>query len=55
MNIGIQEKFFKAKCMCEDILQSLASDDVKSAKQKSWLLHEVICTQFGSDYGKEEE
>lgn len=55
MDIELQEKLINVKNLCNDILQNLVTNNIDNAKQKSWLLHEVICTKFGKDYGEKEE
>lgn len=55
MNNELQEKLVGVQNICNSILQSLATNNIENAKQKSWLLHEVICTKFGNGYGNKKE
>lgn len=48
-NNELQQKIVNIQCLCNEILQSLSINDIQNAKQKSWLLHEVICTKFGEN------
>lgn len=50
-----QAQFQKLQVLCNDILQNIAINNIEMAKKKRWLLHEVICTKHGKNYGKEEK
>lgn len=50
-----QEQFQRLQVLCNNILKNIASDNIDMAKRQSWLLHEVICTKHGKNYGKEEK
>lgn len=50
-----QEQFKRLQILCNDILQNIATNNIESAKEQSWLLHEVICVKYGEDYEKTEK
>lgn len=49
------EQFKRLQILCNDILQNISVNNIEMAKQQSWLLHEIICTKCGENYGKEEK
>lgn len=55
MNDKFQEIIVRVQNIYQDIMNNLVSNNIDQAKRKSWLLHELICTKFGNDYGKKEE
>lgn len=47
-----QEQFQRLQILCNNILQSIAENNIENAKRQSWLLHETICVKYGIDYDK---
>lgn len=54
-NTELQLKIINVTNICNAIIENLANGNYDMAERKSWLLHEVICVNFGAENGKKKE